>query len=358
MEENNKKSWEFDLVAILRKSLSEFRLLAIVCFVSAVLGTVVAFNRTRLFTAQVVLAPEMSAGGMGMSESLASMASSFGINLGSKASMDAIYPELYPAVLASNDFIIALFDVPVHLKETGADKTYLEHLKEDYRMPFWDYPKMWLRKLLPSNDPYAGRVEFDPFRLSRKQESLVEFVRNSVACLIDQKTSVITICMTDVDAEVAAIMADTVQHRLQDYITDYRTKKARQDVDYYTQLVKSSREEYETARDEYVAYSDTHQGASLGAFTTRLEELENLMQLRYNVYQQMVAQQQTALGKVQERTPAYTIIQSSSVPNKPSSLPRIYVMFIFVFLGGLLQLTWVNWGRDLWRNRHTWKTTK
>lgn len=345
---------EIDIIGVARKALDERRLLFITLFVSAVVGIVVALNRDRLYTARVTMAPEMSGGGLGMGGDLASMASSFGFDLGGKGSMDAIYPQLYPAVVASNEFVLSLFDVPVHLKSTDENKTYIEHVVQDYRMAFWEYPGYWMRQLIAkfsAPDPYAGKAGIDPFRLSRKQEGIVDGIRGLIVCLIDQQTSVITIEMTDIDPEVAAIMADTVQHRLQDYITDYRTKKARQDVDYYSELVKTSRAEYEAARDEYVAYSDTHQGASLGAFTTRLEELENLMQLRYNVYQQMVAQQQTAQGKVQERTPAYTIIESSTVPNRPSSLPKLYTLAFFIILGMGWHTVWVNWLRDFWRSR-------
>lgn len=351
MEEKKSKLKEIDVMAIIRKSLSEPRLLFVYLFVAGILGVVVAFNRPKYFTAQVVLAPEVNAGGLGMSESLTSMASSFGIDLGGKSSMDAIYPELYPTIFASNDFILSLFDVKVHVKETNEDKTYLEHFKQDYKMPFWDYPKLWLLKLIAPKDPNANKTDIDPFRLTRKQEELVDNVRNSVACLIDQKTSVITISVTDCDPEVAAILADTLQMRLQNYITDYRTKKARKDLDYYNELATTSLQEYRDARDAYVSFSDTHQGSTLEAYNTRIQELESNMQLRYNIYTSMVSQAQSAQAKVQERIPAYTIIQNSTVPNRPSSLPRIYVLFISLVLGGCAQLAWVNWGRTWWRNR-------
>lgn len=43
-----------------------------------------------------------------------------------------------------------------------------------------------------------------------------------------QKTSVISISVMDQDPMVAAILADTLQSRLQQYITEYRTKKQKQ----------------------------------------------------------------------------------------------------------------------------------
>lgn len=350
MEEQKKKTLEFDILGIIGKSLKEWKLLLFWLTLSGILGVVIALNRPKYFTAQVVLAPEMSSGGLGLSESLGSMASTFGIDIGGKSSMDAIYPELYPTVLSSNDFILDLLKVKVRLRETGEHKTYLQHLQEDYKEPFYDVPINWIKKKLAPADPYAGKKTIDAFRLTRRQERMVEGVRNSISCLIDQKTSVISIGMTDIDAEVAAILVDTIQVRLQNYITDYRTKKARQDYDYYKNLADSCFAAYKKARNRYAEYSDSHQGATLEAFTTVGEELENKMQMCYNTYQGMDQQAQTAKAKIQERIPAYTIIQASTVPNKPSSMPKIYTLFFFLFGGGMIQLIWVNWGRDGWKS--------
>lgn len=349
MEEQKKKIKEFDIVDIVLRSLKEWKLLLFWLTLSGVVGVIVALNRPKYYTAEVVLAPEMSSGGLGLSESLGSMASTFGIDIGGKSSMDAIYPELYPTVLSSNDFILDLFKVRVRLKETGEHKTYLQHLQEDYKPVFWEIPINWLKaKLLPA-DPGAGKKTIDSFRLTRRQEKLVENARNSIACLIDQKTSVISIGMTDIDPEVSAILVDTIQVRLQKYITDYRTKKAREDFNYYNSLADSCFAEYKKARNRYAEYSDSHQGATLEAFTTVGEELENKMQMCYNTYQGMDQQAQAAKAKIQERIPAYTIIQTSTVPNKPSSMPKIYTLIFFLIGGGMIQLVWVNWGRKGWK---------
>lgn len=52
------------------------------------------------------------------------------------------------------------------------------------------------------------------------------------------------------------------------------------------------------------------------------------MQLMYNNYQQVSMQLQLARAKLQERTPAFTTLQSASVPLKPAGPKRmIFVMF-------------------------------
>ena len=52
----------------------------------------------------------------------------------------------------------------------------------------------------------------------------------------------ITITVQDQDKLICATMADTARVKLQDFIIEYRTRKAKTDLDYYTKLTKRSQE--------------------------------------------------------------------------------------------------------------------
>ena len=82
------------------------------------------------------------------------------------------------------------------------------------------------------------------------------------------------------------------------------------------------------------------------SYVLKGDELENEMQLKYTIYQQVVEQLQLAKAKVQERTPAFTIVQEASVPVKHSSTPKIVTLIVWMILGFLLRA-----GLLLWRNR-------
>lgn len=350
MMEEQKKTKEIDVVAEAKKVLKEWKLLLKMIGAGAVVGVIVAVATPKEYTANVVLAPEMSSGGLGMSESLGNLASTFGIDLGSKSSADAIYPELYPEIFASTDFVLNLFNVPVRLKEDNSVKTYKEHLLKDTKTPFWQYPMMWVRNLLKEK-PKAGDAKKDPFKISKEDDKLCEAIRGSISCLVDNKTSVITIGVQDQDPLVAAIMADTLQSRLQEYITNYRTKKARIDYDYYKKLYKESKAEYIKAQQLYASYSDANQEVMLQSFKAKTDNLENEMQLRYNTYNQMAAQLQVAQAKIQERTPAFTVIEKATMPYKASSMPRILIVALYIFLGCMVDSIWVCYARDLMKKK-------
>jgi uncharacterized protein involved in exopolysaccharide biosynthesis len=77
MEDKN-KTREIDLIGILKKMFSNKKALAIFIIVFVIAGVVVALNTPKQYTANVVLAPEIS--GMGMSKSIGDLASMVGVN--------------------------------------------------------------------------------------------------------------------------------------------------------------------------------------------------------------------------------------------------------------------------------------
>lgn len=354
MENVAKKTHETDLIALAMKVLAEKRLLAKFVITAAILGVIVALGRIKSYKADVILAPEMSSGGMGMAENIMDMASSFGIDIGGKSSVDAIYPEIYPTLMSSNDFILQMFDVPVTLKDDNAPRTYREHLKRDLSAPFWTYPARWissLLKLFKAAPSAGGKGGIDPFRLSQEEEDLINAIRGAISCVVDKKTSLITISVTDQDAQVAALIADTLQLRLQKYITDYRTRKARADMDYYATLYDEAKDNYAKAREEFTDFADKNSQTVLQSFIVKRSELENEMELKYRLYTQVATQLQAAKAKVQERTPAFIIIQAATVPNRSSSMPRAYTVILFIALGIALDALWILFGRSLYANR-------
>ena len=125
---------------------------------------------------------------------------------------------------------------------------------------------------------------------------------------------VITINVTDQDALICATLADSVKMRLQKFITDYRTSKARVDLEYNQKLYGEAREKYEQARNRYATYADSHRSVSSQSAQTKESDLQNEMQMQQQIYQQVVAQLKQAEMKVQQETPAFTTLQSATVP--------------------------------------------
>lgn len=340
-----KVSKEIDVIDILKRVFIEWRLLIKVIVVATIIGIVIALNTEKKYTTTVILAPELSTGSQ-MGSSLSSIASMVGVNLGNGANgIDAIYPQIYPDVLTSSDFILHLFDVKVKKFEEPKTMSYYNYLTSEKSIPFWSYPSIWLSQLFTKKDSTNNNV-INKFSLTKRQDIVLNEIRSNIACIIDKNTSIITISVTDADKQVSAIMADTIQKQLQEYITIYKTKKARMDLAYAEKLYHESKAQYIQAQQKYSAYSDANTDIILEAFKAKREELENEMQLKYNIYTQTVQQLQIAKAKVQEQTPAFSVIQSASIPLKASSTPRSFIVLLYVFLGFVFDALWVGIFRD------------
>lgn len=334
----NKGSKEIDIIALIGKIFSRKKELCLFLFVFFVIGLIVAFTQQKKYTSFVTLAPEATS--MGMSQNLSDIAGAIGVDIGGgKSSVDAIYPEIYPDVFASTDFAVKLFDIPVNVK--GVRKTYYNHIKEDTKTPFWIYPSIWLSSIFAKKDTTVNNGKVNPYCLTKEQQDICDAIIGSVGCQINKGTNVITISVTDTDPKVAACLADTAKTRLQDYITLYRTKKARQDLSYAKSINAEAKAAYEKSRQKYASFADANMDVQLMSYQSKLEDLENDMQLKFNNYSSTMQQVQKAEAKIQENTPAFTVIQNATVPLRASSMPKSLVLVMFLFIGLIFDIVWV-----------------
>ncbi len=342
-----KKIINIDIAEVIRILLADKKKVCIYTFVSGVIGVLLAFGTPKTYKSTVVLAPEDS--GSSFSGSISSLASMVGMNMRVGQTGDAIYPEIYPELMGSTDFLVGLFPVKVKKDKTGEEYTYMDYLQNHQKAAILDYPVIWLNWLiekLRSEEQAGPSLQPDPFRLNRKEYNVMKAIGGNMECSVDKKTNVITIVVEDQDPLIAATVADSVQIHLQRAITAYRTKKAKIDQGYMEKLFVEAQQQYSEASRAYASYVDANQNLLLQSYRQKEEELENELQLKYNIYQQVVQQLQLAKAKVQERTPAFTIIQSASVPIKHSSRPKIVTLIIWMILGFMLRSAML-----AWRNR-------
>lgn len=309
--------------------------------VAFILAAIYALSLPNYYTCQVKLAPELGAGAK-TSGGLASLASSFGVNLGGgQQGADAINPTLYPDLMNSVDFKTSLFEVVVKRKDDQKTFTYYDYMENEQKLPWWSAA---MRGLFGKKESESKTI--NPFELTKDQTAIVKAINKNVSCEVDKKTFVITINITDQDPLICATLADSVKTRLQKFITDYRTSKARVDLEYNQKLYVETKARYEEARKRYAAFSDSHREVSSQSAQTKQADLENEMQMQQRIYQQVVAQLQQAEMKVQEETPAFTTLQSATVPVLKAGPKRAQMCLIFLFLAFLGTTGWILYKED------------
>ena len=168
--------------------------------------------------------------------------------------------------------------------------------------------------------------------ISRQQEKAIKNISKIIDCQVDKKTEVISISVTDQDAFVAACITDTVKQHLQNAITDYRTRKARIDLNYFEMIFAEAKRNYMDARVRYAEFLDTNKGLIMQTARVKEEQLKTEVELAEAVYTQASEQLQLAKAKVQEKTPAFCVIQSAYVPARHTNTPKVVTLALFIFL--------------------------
>ena len=327
----------FDWQGIVMKLWSGKKFIITVTGVFVALGLVAALTMTKVYTSKVTLVPEL--GKTSSSSSLGNITSMLGLGGAiSGASSDAYNVTVYPEVVASTPFMTKLFDIHVSDPEEGIDTTLIGYLTREK----FSLTGMIIKPILSifSTDSIETPKKVDVFRLTKKQARVVDVLNKSIVAEVDKKSGETTINVTMDNPVVAAIVADTVCRNLKEYITEYRTRKAREDLANYQKIADESYHAYQKASRAYAYYQDHNRGLILNAAISEGTRLQNEVNIASQVYSQMKLQAEAARGKLIDEKPVFAVIQPASVPLLPDN-SRKKILLIWTFIGFALSCGWV-----------------
>lgn len=351
-ETQTKVEKEIDILEIVYKLWSQKKLILIWCMWGVLAGLIIAFSIPREFTTTVKLAPEFKRTNR-TTASINALAALAGINTSGNSGTDAMYPPLYPEVVSSIPFLTSLFDVNVKDKE-GNEYTVREYLIQATKSPWWGTvmglpgrTMSFLMDIFKDKEDETGEHTLNNFQLTKEEYSLVRALNARIGADVDQQTYVISIKTQMQDPVVSAMLADTVVSRLRDYITEYRTDKSKQDLEYAEKLNKEAQEEYYKAQQRLADYVDRNQNLATQSARITRDRLSNEANLAFNLYNETSLQVQNAKSKVQETTPVYMEIEPASVPIKPSAPRKGLILAGFVFLAFVGACAWILFGKPI-----------
>lgn len=352
VQEPENDELEIDWMDILRRIIAIRKTLYKAAGVGLILGIIIALSIPKQYTVTVTLSPEMS--GDTKASGLASLASSFLGGGTTSSSNDALNVTLAPDIIASTPFILELFNTKVQTLDGKLDTTLVAYLDEQ-KQPWWGYIKaapgmaIGAIKSLFSEKTDSIPTAINPFQLTQKETAKVEGLRKSITADVDLKTAMTTITVTLQDPKVTAIVADSVVAKLQQYIVDYRIKKAKEDCDYLEQLYHERQQEYYDAQSKYAHYFDSNRNIAFQSVRAEQERLQNDMSLAYQVYSQVAQQLQVARAKIQEEKPVFAVVEPATIPLQSSGTSRKMILVGVIFLMVSGTCAWKLIGYLLWK---------
>lgn len=351
VQEPENDELEIDWMDILRRIYAIRKTLYKAAGVGVILGILIALSIPKQYTVTVTLSPEMS--GDKASGGLASLASSFLGGSANSGSNDALNVTLAPDIVASTPFVLDLFDARVQTLDGELDTTLVAYLDEQ-KQPWWGYikavPGMAIGAIKSLFSEKTDTVSvLNPFQLTAKEAGKVKGLRQAITADVDKKTAMTTITVTLQDPKVTAIVADSVVAKLQQYIVDYRIKKAKEDCDYLEQLYHERQQEYYDAQSKYAHYFDSNRNIAFQSVRAEQERLQNDMNLAYQVYSQVAQQLQVARAKIQEEKPVFAVVEPATIPLQPSGTSRKTILVGVLFLVVCGTGAWKLFGISYWK---------
>ncbi len=316
------------------------------------LGALYAFSKPNVYTTQVTVLPELQSKGAGLGN-LGSLAGLAGINVDNINSQDAIRPDLYPNVLHSVPFALYLLKQPVYSTKLRAKMTLEEFIKRFSNTGFVG----WLSNLFPSGgddkDEEPDPTNFSKaIQVTKQQNELIKLIQTSALAEHDKKTGILTITAIEPDPAVAATVARLSLEYLTNYVTTYRTEKARKQVAFLSQRVSEAKNNYQSSEYALSSYRDRNRSLYLNTAKIDEQRLQADYMLAQSVYNELSKQLEQSKIKVQEETPVFKTLEPPTVPLRKSGPKRTLIMLGFGVVGVVISLAYALYRRLRFTDRY------
>ena len=205
------------------------------------IGILIVISIPKEYETSIYTVPESTSGKIDTDEGFSSE-----VSIGGKKIQDAIIPSLYPEVVSSTPFLLSLFDIPITLsnnKELGT-LTLSEYMSTHQRSPWWNTIRVGILQIIsfpitifseketndtsnlqPTSHQHGETI--DVFHLSKREIAIAAAVNSRINVDVDKKKRTVTLHIRMQDPLVSATVADSVMAKLQKFVSDYRTKKER-----------------------------------------------------------------------------------------------------------------------------------
>jgi len=366
--ENKVEEDEIDLLSIIKRLFEKKRFILKILFVFIVLGLLVAITSPKVYTAGSTIVPQVATKGGG---SLSGLASMVGINLGDMGGGKELSPNVYPKIVNNVKFLKELMYTRFKFDKIDTKISLLDfYTNPDYRKSSVigsikkytiGLPGLAIKAIKGKEEKKiktSGDNEY--FVLSTQENICKNILKSLITINLDKKEGYITLSVDMPEANLAAQVALRVQQLLEEYIIEFKIKKAKNQYNNISRMFEEAKDQYDASQVKYAKYLDANKDMSSALAKTRGEQLKNEFDLAATLYKSLAQQKVRAEVKLREDTPVLTIVEPVVVPNEKTSPKRGLIMVAFTFLGlifgcgAVIALDWLKENTEIKRLK-SWK---
>lgn len=330
--------------------------------VSLVLGLLVTLVSPTEFETEAELMPELQESGSQASELLQQYGGALGLGAlqgsGGGDEEGLIPPEVYPRIVQSLTFRYDLLNRQVRFTEPDTTITLFEYFDRYYSLSVAEWlarntvgvPGRIARALSDAEMPEEVRrqLEEEGLRhLTYEEYKALQKLEGRVTASLNPETGVLVVTAEMPDAVAAARVCDIAIDMLTDYLKEYRTQKARNDLEFQTEQVEQARARFDSTQQALAEFQDHNVNLQSQTARAKVQKLRAEFDLAYDLYTTASQQQAEARRKLQEQTPVFKVIEEASVPVETSKPRRVLTLVAFLAAGMAVSYIFVS-VRRIW----------
>jgi len=347
---------EIDLTALIQEVWKGRKTIFIAIGISFVFGVFIAMISPEEYESSTTLLPESTGGSTNRGASLMRQFGGF-FDLGMSGGGTSLGTNMYPNITQSTPFCLYLVNQELYFSSLDTTATILQYFSEIKEKPLIDdikrytiglpglllsLPDRFIERPTSINTPEQNAVEMieeknteQPLKLSSKELSVINELKSRITTEI-QEDGTVSLTTKMPDPYATAQLAELAVDYLTQYVTEYRTEKVQQDLEFTEKQHEEAKRRFIEAQEKLAFFSDRNTNIVTARAQTELERLQTEFNLRATVYQSLAQQLEQAKIKVQEETPVFKELEPVQIPLRESEPNRKIIIILSVFLGIVL----------------------
>jgi uncharacterized protein involved in exopolysaccharide biosynthesis len=175
--------------------------------------------------------------------------------------------------------------------------------------------------------------------ITRQERSVIERLRLRISVVVGGSTTEIKTMLPDPKA--AALVNALLVERIQEYMTEYRVEKARQNLEDTIKQYEDARQRFDEANYELARFLDENLNIRSNVVQLQEENLRAQRNLRLSVVNSLAQEVEQARLVMQQEIPVFNTLEKPNIPNSSSTGSSDLILVFSVLLGLFVGSGWV-----------------
>jgi uncharacterized protein involved in exopolysaccharide biosynthesis len=175
-----------------------------------------------------------------------------------------------------------------------------------------------------------------PILLTEDQYEVKKILDELISLDVNAKEGYLTLTVKMPEALAAAQMGQKAQDLLQRTITEFKIEKAKANLDFIQGRYNETKTEFEKAQVSLAIVNDRNKNFTSGLSQIETDRIQTRYTIAFTMFQELAKQLEQAKIQVKKETPVFTILEPVSIPSEKSKPKKAMILFIWVFLGGIV----------------------